>query len=387
MTTAHPMFSSRGLATLAALAFVGACAPSPRPLGKLVTHKPEQEKDWAAEARPLLAEYVAKTLPGKDIDGRTVQVAKLLKAKPFSEGHVNETWFIEADLDGAATKFALKILPTPEGAAINAAQFRTARSKGWRVPLEYARGPVLPYTERHGLLMEFVPGGSLAKHVRAHVQDAATPDIQAVAALYASMGRTLGRLHEANRKTATGMRTAGAELRGLAARCLAEGWCDAAAKARLEGLATSMDQGPVTFTHGDLYEQQVIMNDEGGLGAFVDLDLARYDDPAADVGSMLAHILWFNTTARMATQGVADASATEAKATAEGFLAAYRQGAWLKDAEWASFITRAKGHVYLRLGTLLRRYKGNPHARALWGALEAHKAEFVAGDPFDGLTL
>ena len=157
--------------------------------------------------------------------------------------------------------------------------------------------------------------------------------------------------------------------------------------ARLDGLAPQMDRGPVTFTHGDLYEQQIIMNDEGGLAAFIDLDLARYDDPAADVGAMLAHILFINTTARQATQGLPDATAAEAKATAERFLADYRKGAWIKDDEWAAFTVRAKGHVYLRLAVLLHRYKGNPHAQDLVTVLEAKKGELIARDPFEGLTL
>ena len=350
-----------------------------------ITHKPTERADTAADAKAPLGEYLTKTLTGKDISGKTIRTAKLVAAKPFAEGHVNETWLLYAEIDGEPARFALKIFPTPEGAAVNAAQFQTARAKGWRVPLEYARGAVQPYTERHGLLMEFIPGGSLAKHVRKHLQ--ADGDVNAIATLYGKMGMVLGRLHEANRKTATGLRTAGAELRGLAARCTEEKWCDAAAKARLDGLAPQMDRGPVTFTHGDLYEQQIIMNDEGGLAAFIDLDLARYDDPAADVGAMLAHILFINTTARQATQGLPDATAAEAKATAERFLADYRKGAWIKDDEWAAFTVRAKGHVYLRLAVLLHRYKGNPHAQDLVTVLEAKKGELIARDPFEGLTL
>lgn len=372
------------LAAVAALGLASACAGGAAS-GKDVTHKPDGKADLVAEASPALGEYLTKALTGKDVGGKTIRTAKLVAAKPFDEGHVNETWFLEADVDGEPARFALKIFPTPEGASVNAAQFQTARAKGWRVPLEYARGAVQPYTERHGLLMEFIDGGSLAKHVKAHV--AKGGDIQAIAALYGKMGMTLGRLHEANRKSASGLRTAGAELRGLAARCAEEKWCDAAAKARLDGLAGHMDQGPVTFIHGDLYEQQIIMNDEGGLAAFIDLDLAKYDDPAADVGGMLAHILYINTTARQATQGVADASVAEAKATAERFLADYRKGAWLKDDEWAAFTTRAKGHVYLRVASLLSRYKGNPHAKPLVDVLEARKGELIARDPFEGLTL
>ena len=385
MTAPHRLFASRLLTASVIAALSAGCAAGGASAGNAVTHKPTEKVDLAAEATPQLADYVTKTLTGKDVSGKVIRTAKLVAARPFAEGHINETWFLETEIDGEATRFALKIFPTPEGAAVNAAQFRTARAKGWRVPLEYARGAVKPYTDRHGLLMEFIAGGSLAKHVEEKVK--AGGDVGAIAALYGKMGMILGRLHEANRKVSSGLRTNGAELRGLAARCFEEKWCDAATKARLDTLAQQMDQGPVTFIHGDLYEQQVIMNDEGGLAAFIDLDLAKYDDPAADVGAMLAHILFINTTARQATQGVADATAAEAKATAERFMADYRKGAWLKDDEWAAFTLRAKGHVYLRVAKLLARYKGNPHAKPLVDVLEAKKGELLARDPFEGLTL
>lgn len=379
---------SVGLAYLA----LAACASGPAEQASPGAFKPIATVDKVAAAAPLLAEFVAGRLPGLDLGGGAVKAARLLSAKPFAEGHVNETWFLVVDVDGVQTKFALKIFPTAEGAEVNHAQLLAAQSKGWRVPAEHYRGPVAPYTDRHGIVMEFIPGGSLASNVANKVAAAGEqgPDVEAIAGMYGAVARVLGRLHEANRKQATGLRTAGAQLRGLASRCAEGGWCGADVKARLEALAPALDTGPVTFTHGDLYEQQIIMREDGdGLAAFIDLDLARYDDAAADVGAMMAHILLINTRARKATQGVPDASAGEAKATADRFLAEYRKGAWMGDEEWAAFATRVRGHTYLRMGELLNRYARNPHARALMDVLEAQRKDLFTRDPFEafGVTL
>ena len=372
-------------ATLTAAALGCASQPValPAPPPEIGTTKPVPTAELIAAATPKLAEYVARVLPGQTLATRPVGQVRLLKAKPFSEGHVNETWFLKLDVDGAQTALALKIFPTPEGADASAWQFATARAKGWRVPREYVRGATRPYTDRHGLLMEFIPGGSLASHIRRRFRGGATPDVDDIAALYGAVAEELGRVHEKNRKWRTTPRRAGRDLGSLAARCAAEGWCGKAARTRLDGLAARMNGGQDTFTHGDLYEQQVIMTRDGELAAFIDLDQARFDDPAADVGAMLGHILLVNPVARRASAGVPNPTPEETQASAQQFIDTYRQAAWLRGEAWTAFSHRVRGYVWLRLATLLHRYAGNPHAAALFQALDASKQRLTERDPFE----
>ena len=310
-----------------------------------------------------------------------------MEASLFAEGYVHETWRLDVEVDGSLMPMALKIFPTPELSAANEAQFRTARAKGWPVPVEYVRGPVAPYGDRHGVLRECVPERSLAAHVRGLFAGGATPDALDIAAAYSEVGRALGRLHESNRKQQSEGRADGPRLLKLAGRCESEGWCGPATKLRLESLAGKLDHGEVSFIHGDLYDEQVILDGDGRLAAFIDIDRARFGDPAEDLGSLLAHVLMVAPAARQVHWGVPDPTPEETKAVASRLLSAYREAAGFGVGAWADFLERVKAYHYLRLGVLLDRYRDNPHAAKLWAALDARKRQLVEADVFTALGL
>ncbi len=369
------------------LCLLAGCSSAPAVLPAPATTKPVSTEGMVAAAKPKLAEYVARVLPGTSLGDREVSTARLVEATLFTEGYVNETWRLEVEVDGAVVPMVLKLFATPEESAASGAQLRTARDKGWPVPAEYVRGPITPYSDRHGVLREFVPDRSAAAHVR-DLCAKGPPDPLEVAAAYAKIAETLGRLHERNRKEQTEGRSDGPRLKAVAARCSREGWCSDQARRRLEELADRLDRGPVSFIHGDLYEEQVILGADGQLMAFVDVDHAGFSDPAADVGALLAHILVVNPISREARWKVAGPTPDETRRTATCFLASYRETAWLPGTAWAEFLERAQAYLYLRLGLLLERYRDNPHAQAVWTALDSHRKELFEGDVFAefGLT-
>ena len=358
-------------------------APEPTPLpptAALPSIKPLATAEFVAAAEPLLEAYLQRVLGGDEATSRKVQ---LVEASLFAEGHVNETWRITVDVDGDINHAALKIFTSPEAAATNAALFKLAHQSGWPVPTELVRGNTQPYSPRDSLLMEFMVGDTLRQQVAALFQGSpgATPAPEEVADLYAEVGDVLGYLHKSHLRPrqASDPRDRPAMDAALA-RCFEEGWCDAAARERLLGLAEGLDQGPVTFCHGDLYESQIIMGKDDRVRAFIDLDAAGYGDPAKDVGQFLAHVVLVNPVSREAGWRIPAPSAEETARTAHQVLLAYRASAGLADADWAAFIRRVQAHAWLRMATILVRYRGNPHARAMVDGLEAHKARLTAED-------
>jgi len=370
------------------LLFLTACAAAPASIPSPATHKPVATLDRVAEAKPKLAEWVEKTLPGKKLGETTVGKARLVDARLFEEGYVHETWRLDVEIDGVTRPMALKLFPTAEQAAANEAQYRLARAKGWPIPSEFLRSPVAPYHESPGILREYVPERSLAAHVRSLFKDGRVPNVLDVASAYAEVGRALGTLHEKSRKLQKEGRDDGARLKALAARCADEGWCGAPTRLRLETLAAKLDSSEVSFIHGDLYEEQVILDANGRLTVFIDLDHAHFGDPAADLGALLAHILLVGPAARAAHWGIPAPTQEETKAVANRLLAAYREAAFISGDAWAGFLERAQAYMWLRLGVVLERYRGNVHAQPLWTALEGKKRELIDGDPFAtyGLT-
>jgi aminoglycoside phosphotransferase (APT) family kinase protein len=342
-----------------------------------------------AIAHARLSTYVARVLPGKIVEDAQVAKAVLKDARAFSEGHHHETWHLTVELDGRLASFALKIFPDAAHANSNAAQFRAAVAHDWPVPTEYDRGPAKPYSDRPALLMEFLSGGTLRTRVKRQFEREGAADTGAIAAAYGAVGAELGRLHKAHLRPRTEAdRTRADALREMVKRCDKEGWCGEEAKARLGYLAGSVDTGPVTFVHGDLYEQQVIIGPSGGVRGFIDLDKAGFADPASDVGQLLAHVLLLNPRTREAAWSVANPTPEETRETAESFLSSYREAAGLSgDPEWQEFLKRTRGHMWHRFGEILTDLRGNPHGAPLIKIIEADKAAIADGDPLAEFKL
>ncbi len=357
--------------------------------------KPVLTEDKADAAKVALGAYVARVLPGKTVEDTAVTKAVLKDARTFDEGHHHETWNLTVEIDGGRlATFALKIFPDAARAEANAAQFRAALAHEWPVPTEYDRGAAAPYSKQPALLMEFLSGGTLRTQVKRQFEREGQPDTAAIAAAYAAVGGELGRLHKAHlRPRKPDSDRSGAEpLKAMIARCEQEMWCGADAKSRLGYLAGSIDSGPVTFVHGDLYEQQVILTPPSAAGAgvagFIDLDHAGFADPASDVGQLLAHILLINPRTRKASWSVPNPTPEETRETAESFLSAYRAAAALTaDTEWSEFLKRARGHMWNRFGHVLTDLRGNPHAAPLVQIIETDKAAIAASDPLAEFKL
>lgn len=393
--TSHATFS---FVRWSPLALLVACAtPPPTPAAPAAV-KPVMDAAKESAANPKLAAYVARVLPGKSVDGKLVTAAVLQDARAFDEGHHHETWNLTVDVDGRLAKFALKIFPDAARAEANAAQFRAALAHEWPVPTEFHRGPAKPYSDKPALLMEFISGGTLRTQVVRQFEREGQPDTAAIAAAYAAVGRELGGLHKAhvrprNAAGASADRSGAAPLKAMISRCETELWCGADAKARLGYLASSVDSGPVTFVHGDLYEQQVILTGATASAApavagFIDLDNAGFADPAADVGQLLAHILLLNPRTRLASWKVPNPTPQETRESAESFLNAYRAAAGLTaDAEWKELVRRARGHMWNRFGHVLADLRGNPHAAPLVQIIETDKEAIAASDPFAEFKL
>jgi aminoglycoside phosphotransferase (APT) family kinase protein len=381
------------LALLIAACATAAVAPEVPSVKPII----DAAKETAANA--ALATYVARVLPGTTVDGTKVTTAVLKDARAFDEGHHHETWNLTVEIDGVRlAKFALKIFPNAAQAEANAAQFRAAVAHEWPVPTEYARGAAEPYSTKPSLLMEFLSGGTLRTQVKRQFEREGQPDTAAIAAAYGAVGSALGALHKAHirpRKAgAQGADRSGAEpLKAMIARCETELWCGVDAKARLGFLASSIDSGPVTFVHGDLYEQQVILTSATasaapGVAGFIDLDHAGFSDPASDVGQLLAHILLLNPRTRQASWSVPNPTPEETRETAESFLSAYRAAAELTaDTEWQELLKRSRGHMWNRFGHVLADLRGNPHAAALVQIIETDKTAIAASDPFADFKL
>lgn len=384
MTSAAVPFS-RAFALALALAVIAGCAGAPAtPDGapRAAEVKPQLDEGDAAVSQPRLEAYLARVLARRTVDEHTVVNVKLVDAHPFSEGHHHETWRLTVDLDGRLTTLALKIFSDPARAEANAAQFRAAQAHEWPVPAEYARGPATPYSDKPALLMEFLSGGSLRTRVKNLFERQGTPDVAAIAASYADVTAALGALHKAHLRPRNDRDRSGAPaLRAMSETCAREGWCGDQVRAEFEYLAASIDQGPVTFVHGDLYEQQAIIGPDGRLAGFIDLDEAGFADPASDLGQLLGHVLLLNPRTRQVSWGVPNPTPEETRAVAEAMLASYRQAADLSGDEWRAFLRRARGHMWLRFGHVMADLRDNPHGRAAVALLEADRTAIAASDP------
>lgn len=339
--------------------------------------KPVDTQELRTEAKPGLAAYVAASVPG----------AKLTAAEPFGEGHMHEAWKLTTDVAGKERVFALKLFPDDKFARADAANYEEARGLGWPLPADVKRGSAKPYKEVPAYLSEFVVGRSLAGAVT-HTWNMGKTTPADVAALYAEVGGKLGALHKASvRARKPGDISGAALMLDLAELCLPLMWCGPHTQKTLQETAKHIDGTEVAFIHGDIYETQMILDDGGKLASFLDLDEAGYGDPAMDVGYMLAHILLVNPIARQAVWGIPNPGPEEQKATAEGFLGAYKAAAGLDGPDWATFIDRTKAYMRLRVGRLMIKYHDNVHAKALLNLVDKKKVTLFVVDPLVDLGV
>ena len=316
---------------------------------------------------------------------RFVATADPLGRLVVIHGDLIVTREVDVDLDGEIDYAALKIFPNAKSADANAAMFKLAHDNDWPVPTEIVRGDTKPYSDRPSLLMDFMVGGSLRKHVQGVFKASGdfAPDVDEIADLYGEVGDILGYLHKKHmRPRKAGDVTDVADMKAAVERCAREGWCDESARKRLDGLAATLDGGPVTFCHGDLYESQIIMNKDGQVRAFIDLDAAGYCDPASDLGDLLGHVVYVNPVARVSRWKTPAPTAEEVAATAQQVLLSYRAAAEISEAQWPAFLDRVKAHAWLRMAMLMVRYEGNPHAKAMVEALKSQRGALTATDPF-----
>jgi len=358
----------RGGAWTAVLACL-ACAPA--------THKPIDTPEFRAAARKGLEAYLRRVVGG---DGQ--HAVKLADARLFREGHVYEVWKLTATLDGQPHDYALKLYPDEKLADRARSNYQAAQSVGWRLPEVVHRGPAEPYSRAPGVLMEYVPHTSLAEAISERLQKVPPAGAGEIAELYAGVGRALAEAHvKGRRPRRAGDLSASALARRLSEQCRTRSWCGRHAIERFKAAAKLPDAPEVTLVHGNLDEADVILDRSGTLTAFVDFDEAAYADAAQDVGSLLAHLLLVNPVTRQAVWGVPPPDPAESRACAEAFLAAYRRAAGITDG-WAAFVERAKGTMWLRVGTLLFKLQDNVHARPLIDRLTRRKVELFATDPF-----
>ncbi len=354
----------------AALPLLGlACAAS--------TEKPVDTTALRSGAKPGLAQYLAKVVPG----------AKLIEATPFSEGHMHETWKLTADVGGEERMYALKLFGTPEEAAADGANYEAARAAGWPVADKVHRGSAAPYKEATAYLSAFVTGRSLAGAVT-HGWNMGKNKPADVAALYAAVGKSLGALHKGTRRPRKPDDISGAAMMlELEELCRLVLWCGPSSQKFFKETAGTIDGTEVTFIHGDLYETQMILNDSGALAKYLDLDESGYGDPAMDVGYLVAHILLINPIARQTIQGIPNPGADEQKVTAEAFLKAYKAEAGIDGPDWATFIDRVKAYMRLRVGRLMIKLFDNVHGKALLKLVDKKRVTLFVIDPFVDLGI
>jgi len=367
----------------------GACAtPSPAPPGAPPEAALVEQGEDGARDEALLEAFLQRVLADGVISDTAFGSVELVEARRFSEGHVNEVWYLALDVDGQRDHAVLKLFESSAAARENEVRFAAAHDHGWPVPTELVRDVAVPFSDRTAVLMEYVVGGSLSVRLKALGEDGATPPPDRVAALYADVAATLARLHARHvRPRADDDRLDRPALLAMSESCERGGWCDAAAAKRIAGYAAHLDDGPVRFCHGDLYESQVILDDSGRFKAFIDLDYAGYADPASDVGALLAHVLIINPAAREAAWKMVAPSEAEQRETAAAILRAYRGGRPLADPAWSSFLLRVRAHAWLRLGELMVRYGGRKRAAPMFSALVALESRLAAEDPFEAYGL
>lgn len=375
---------NRVIRPLAIALCLAACASAPPPVKSI---KPVSSDELVDKAKPKLAAFLQRVLPGKEVHGKKAEDVKLVEAKLFSEGHINETWKLVVEIDKRLVDLVLKVFPDQARGDANAAKYRTALAQEWPVPLEYVRDKALPYSERPCLLMEYITGGTLQTRIKRQFDKDGRIDVDAMVASYGSIGEELGRLHARNLRDRTDKDPSGKALMdGMIATCKKEGWCGPMAQERLGKLGAEMAKGKVTFVHGDLYESQVVLRADRKVASFIDLDQSGYADPATDVGSLLAHVVLINPWTRDIMWDVADPTKEETKAVAEELLRAYKENANLDD-EWPAFLERVKGNMWLRLHHVLDKLRGNVHAADLMEELEVQKRGLATSDPFEDYGL
>ena len=368
----------------AATAWFVACATPTAPVSSI---KPVASDALVDKAKPKLEAFLKRVLPGKEIHDKKIEDVKLVEAKLFSEGHINETWKLVVEVDKRLVDLVLKIFPDAPRAEANAAQYRAALAHEWPVPMEYVRDKALPHSDRPSLLMEYITGGTLQTRIKRQFDKDNKMDEDKTIASYEAIGESLGALHAKNlRDRKEGDRSGKKLLEDMITTCKKEGWCGPMARERLTKLAAEMDKGKVTFTHGDLYESQVVLRADGKVASFLDLDQSGYADPAIDVGSLLAHIVLINPWTRDIMWDVADPSKRETKEAAEALLGAYKANAGLGD-DWPHFLGRVKGYMWLRLHHVLGKLRGNVHAAELMEELEVQKRGLATTDPFEDYKI
>lgn len=369
----------RGIPPLfaAVLLLAGGCSPKHM--------KPVASAEVMVDKTPKLAAFVRKALKDETVDGQVVTDVSLTSADLFGEGHFHETWKLTADLGGGRNKdMVLKVFHAQDKADANAIHYGFAQQYGWPIPKEIARGASAnPLSDRPYLIMEFVAGGTLRKAVQDAIGAGGVGVADKVAALYAGLGTALGELHRKSLRKREKFDVSGVKaLEALIEAGGKGGWCEPEVQDRLRKLLPALDGPQVAFSHGDLYESQLLMKPDGGVKAFIDLDTAHFDDQARDVGSMLAHLLIINPRTRKAAWGVAEPTAAETAASAKGFLAAYRAAADITDAAWPDLRARSKAFMWLRVHEVIEALGGSPHGAPVVEALVANRGAIFASDPF-----
>ena len=339
--------------------------------------KPIDTPELRQAAAPGIKSYIARVVAG----------ATAVKAEPFSEGHMHETWKVTATVGEKTNAYAFKLFHEAKFAELDSRNYELARRFGWPVPADVHRGKATPYKDLPAALQEFIPGDSLARAVTAR-WNAGKNTPADIAPMYGSLGAVLGEVHKkAVRPRKPGDISGAAQLLDLADLCQQFLWCGPHTQTTFKDIAKTIDGVEVTFVHGDLYETQVIMTPDGKLSKFLDLDEAGHGDPALDVGYVLAHVLLINPLSRQALWGIPNPGPEEQKATAEAFLSEYRKATGLDGPDWAMFLDRAKAYMRLRVGRLMIKYHNNVHAKPLLDLVDKKKVMLFVMDPLADLGV
>lgn len=349
--------------------------------------KPVAEGDFVRQAMPRLEAFLQRVLPQTEFFGSRTGEIHLLGATLFEDGLYFETWDLLVEVGTEQHPLVLKLFPDPSAALRSEIAYRHARQFGWPIPTEHYRGTVEPYRSQTGLLMERVPGETLSAFLRHRYPDQAVDPAVMTTAMQ-SLGKLLGKLHTASAVPRTGDARSGKnEMARLIENCRDYDWCGPITMARFRAMAGEMDGPLMVFSHNDLYEDHVMLDDTGQATRLLGLHSARYADPALDVGTVLSHLLIIQKLTRYAELGVKNPTTAEMKQSAEAFLGAYREACLPCQADWPQMVRRVKGYTWLRLGNLLASLDGNPHAQEMVSRVFAEKVELFAEDPFAKLSV
>jgi len=354
------------------------------------THiKPVDTAEVRADRTPKVAALLRRVMMDETVDGQVVTTVSLKSAKLFAEGHVHETWRLDVDLGDRSKEMVLKVFKDQRKADENAVHYGFAQQYGWPIPLEIVRGTsAAPLTDRPFLIMEFVVGGTLRSAVAEALGRGGDAGVQAVAQLYGGLGAALGGLHRKSLRKRERFDVSGRKaLDNVLVACAEQGWCGGPVRERLQGLLPALDGGRVAFVHGDLYESQLLMGEEGEIRAFIDLDTARFDDQARDVGSVLAHLLVINPRARQASWGVPDPTLEETEASARAFWRAYAASAGVPEEGRKDLMDRSRAYMWVRVYELMGALGGSSHGKAVHDMLLAQRVAIFVSDPFADANL